>query len=304
MPLNFPEMWLKRVIHNLDNTDKANFLNGIAELDVDVTQINEGQMSEQNKIYVAATDFEVDVLINNSSYPLSVQNYSDETIEINLDKYQTKPTSLSDDVIIGASYPKIDFVTRAHTHAMLSNKFKKAIHAIAPAGETAATPLQLITDENGNLTYAELVMFRQKCDDAGFAEDSIRLVLCPKHWNDLLKDRKNFGDQLVNYATGKPNPLIAGFELYRYDGMPHYEVNDGGEDPDFYTKLAWGGAVTNTCKQASVAFVKEAIAKKTGLTKQYFSAAKTDPKNQSNLLSYRHYFIVVPFQAKKIGAII
>lgn len=293
MPLNFPEMWLKRVIHNLDKTDQATFLNGIAELNVDVTQINEGQMSEQNKIYVAATDFAVDVLINNSNYPIAVQNYSDSTIEITLDKYQTKVTSLSDDEIIGASYPKIDHVTRAHVHSILSNKFKKAIHAIAPAADATATPVhELATD----LTYAELVAFRKKCDDAGFEEDTIRLVLSPKHWNDLLKDRDNFGDQLVNYNTGKPAPMIAGFELHRYAGNPWY--TDAG------AKKAWGADLVGTDKQASVAFVKEAIAKKTGLTKQYFSSAKTDPKNQANLLSYRHYFIVVPFQAKKIGAII
>jgi hypothetical protein len=294
MPANFPEMWLKRVIHNLDNTDKATFLNGIAELDVDVSQINEGQLNEQNKIYVAATDFEVDVLINNSTYPLAVQNYSDSIIEITLDKYQTKVTSLSDDETIGASYPKIDHVTRAHTHSILSNKFKKAIHAIAPAANAAATPIHSLTD--ATLDYDALVAFRQKCDDAGFAEDSIRLVLCPKHWNDLLTDRDRFGDQLVNYATGKPNPMIAGFELHRYDGMPWYTAAGN--------KKTWGAAVIGTDLQASVAFVKGAIAKKTGLTKQYFSAAKSDPKNQANLLSYRHYFIVVPYQAKKIGALI
>jgi hypothetical protein len=38
MPLNFPEIWLNRVIHNLDNTDKASFLEGISELDMNVTQ--------------------------------------------------------------------------------------------------------------------------------------------------------------------------------------------------------------------------------------------------------------------------
>lgn len=293
MPLNFPEMWLKRVIHNLDKTDQATFLNGIAELNVDVTQINEGQMSEQNKIYVAATDFEVDVLINNDTYPLAVQNYSDSTIEITLDKYQTKPTSLSDDEIIGASYPKIDHVTRAHTHSIMSNKFKKAIHAIAPAADAAATPVhELLSD----LSYDELVAFRKKCDDAGFEEDTIRLVLSPKHWNDLLKDRDRFGDLLVNYSTGKPAPMIAGFELHRYAGNPWY-TSEGA-------KKAFGAAPTETDLQASVAFVKEAIAKKTGLTKQYFSPAKADPLNQANMLSYRHYFIVVPFQAKKIGAII
>ncbi|MDY0176711.1 MAG: hypothetical protein RBT25_07430 [Lentisphaeria bacterium] len=292
MPQNFPEIWLNRVIHNLDNTDKASFLDGISELDVNVTQINEGQLSEQNKIYVAATDFAVDVLLNNTTYPIPVQNYADDTIEITLDKYQTKVTSLTDDAIIGASYPKIDSVTRAHVHAIASNKYRKAIHAIAPAGNAAATPLHSLTA--GKLTYADLIAFKDKCDKAGFEEDVIRLVLSPKHWNDLLLDRDRFADLLINHAAGKPAPLIAGFEIHRYAGNPYYTAAGA--------KKAWGAAIGGTDLQASVAFVKENIAKKTGLTKQYFSPAGTDPKNQANLLNYRHYFIALPFQASKIGA--
>lgn len=294
MPANFPEMWLKRVIHNLDNTDQARFLDGIAELDVPVQQINEGDLSEQNKIYVPATDFAVDVLINNSTYPIDAQAYDDDTIEITLDKYQTKVTTLTDDQIIGASYRKIDAVTRAHVHAILSNKYKKAIHAIAPAADAAKTPVHELTDSK--LTYAGLVAFRQKCDDAGFEADTIRLVLSPKHWNDLLLDRDRFGEMMIDYKAGKPMPMIAGFEIDRYAGNPWY-ASDA-------TKKAWGATVVGTDLQASVAFVKENIAKKTGLTKQYFAPAKNDPANQTNRLNYRHYFIVVPFQARQIGAMI
>jgi hypothetical protein len=99
---------------------------------------------------------------------------------------------------------------------------------------------------------------------------------------------------MINYAAGKPVPLVAGFELHRYAGNPYYTTAGA--------KVVWGTAPGGTDRQASVAFVKEAIAKKTGLTKQYFSPSGTDPKNQANLLNYRHYFVALPFQAKQIGA--
>jgi len=289
MPANFPEIWLDRVIHNLDNSDKATFLDGISELGVDVTQINAGDLSEQNKIYVPKSDFQVDVLINNSTYPIAVQEYDDDTLEITLDKYQTKVTTLSDDATIGASYEKIDVITKGHTHAISGNKYKKAIHAIAPAAHTVNTP---VLDLEGDLTYEKLVAYRQLCDDAGFGDDDIRLTLCSKHWNNILLDRKNFGDQIVNYATGKPNPTVCGFELHKYSANPYYDTN-GDKKP-------FGTAIIGTDKQASVAFVKEGIAKKTGSTRQYF--AKAEPENQTNRLNYRHYFVVVPFQARQIGA--
>lgn len=302
MPANFPEIWVKRVIQNLDKTDVATFLEGIAELDVDVTAINEGTLSEKNKIYVAETEFEVDVLINNTTYPIPVQVYEDGTIEINLDKFNTKVTTLKDDDTMGASYKKIDVVTKSHIRSISSSKYKKAIHSIAPTNHTDKTPVFKVTggkealkDATGRLicTYEDLVEFKRLCEGWG---DNIRLVLCDKHWNDLLTDRKNFGNQLVDYVKGKPNPKILGFEIHTYEGMPSYTAAG--------VKKPYGAISESTDRLASVAFVKENIAKKTGITKQYFTPAATNPHGQTNDLNYRHYFVVVPFKAIKIGALI
>lgn len=300
MPANFPEIWLGRVIQNLDSADVATFLEGIAEVNAKVHQINKGELSEKNIIYVPTTEFDVDVLINNNTYPLDVQVYEDGTIQITLDKYQTKVVTLSDDDIIGASYDKIDVVTKSSTRSITVNKFKRAIHAIAPAAATADTPVIQATgdaDPTGRLrlTYEDIVAFKDACDAAGWADENRRLVLCPVHWNDLLLDRKNFGDQLVNYAAGKPVPVISGFELHKYISMPIYTA--AGDKKPFGSLLEAGDSV------ASVGFVKEGIAKKTGVTRQYFVPAKQNPKYQTNDLAYRHYYIVTPYQNKKIGAI-
>lgn len=302
MPANFPEMWLNRVIHNLNEADVATFLQGIPELDVDVHQINEGQASEKNKIYVPTTEFEVDILVNNNTYPIPFQEYTDDTIEITLDKYQTKVITLRDDDTIGASYSKIDTVTRSCTHGISSDKYQRAIHSIAPLANTAETPIIQATggtdateDPTGRLilTYEDLVEAARRLKGAG----PLRLVLSNDHWNDLLLDRKNFGNQLVDYNAGKPAPIIAGFEIHKYDGeMPVYT--------DALAKKAYGAVKVATDRVASVIFNKENIAKKTGMTKQYFTPAAINPTRQSNDLSYRHYFIVTPFLNQKLGAII
>lgn len=308
MPTNFPEIWLKRVIENLDRNVAATFLEGIPELDVPVVTINEGKLSEKNKMYVAATDFEVEVLINNNTYELDVQDYDDDTIELTLDKYQTLPTGVSDDDTTGSSYSKIDTVTKAHNNGILAKKYRKAIHSIAPLENTATTPVieatglragetePLKDGDRFRLVYDDLVKGKDVADKAGFSIDGRRLVLCDNHWNDLLLDRKNFGDQLVNYALGKPNPVIAGFELHRYSGNPKYGTDN--------KKKPFDAVPVSTDREASVFFNVEAIAKKTGETKQYFSGSATAPRTQSNELSYRHYYLVSPFQKKKVGAII
>lgn len=299
MPANFPEVWLGRIIQNLDQSDIATFLNGIAEIAASVVEINQGQASEKNKIYVPSTEFEVDVLINNNTYPIAIQTYEDGTIEITLDKYQTKVVTLSDDQIIGASYDKIDVVTKALIRSILVAKFQKAIHSIAPQGDTADTPIIEATGDvnpatgKKRLVYADLVEAKRRVKGWG----QCRLVLTNDHYNDLLLDRKNFGDKLVNYTKGQVNPVIANFEIHTFEGVMPLFTDAGAKKP-------YGSVAVATDNEASVIFVKEAIAKKTGLTKQYFAKAENNPTNQTNDLAYRHYFVVVPFQNRKIGAIV
>jgi len=302
MPGQFPDVWLKRVIRNLTDQNVAPWLDGIPELDTQVIEVGSGDASESNIIYIPRSNFNPDVLINNTTYPIALQAYTDDNVTVQLDKYQTKVTTLSDDQIIGASYPRIDIATGSHTYAINMRKYNKAIHAIAPASHVAgATPVLLATGDaiNGRptLVYKDLVALKRALDAIpGITATDRRLVLCPDHWNDLLLDRANFGDKLVNYVEGTPAPKIAGFQLYQYEGNPYY--TDAG------VKKAFGSVPTGTDRMASIVFWTKGIAKKTGMTKQYFAKAENDPETQTNKLNYRHYFIAVPFENKFVGAIV
>jgi hypothetical protein len=141
MPANFAEVWLDRVINNLTTADQAPFLDGIAEMDVDVSQMGEGTITESNVIHVPTSEFAPDILINNSTYPIALQAYTDDAVIIQLDKYQTKVVTLSDDQVLGASYDRIDNATRKTVQKLTSEKFGKAVHAIAPTSTTANTPV-------------------------------------------------------------------------------------------------------------------------------------------------------------------
>ena len=307
MPANMPEVWLDRVINNLTTADQAPFLDGIAEMDVDVSQMGEGTITESNIIHVPTSEFAPDILINNSTYPIALQAYNDSEVIIKLDKYQTKVVTLTDDQVMGASYDRIDNATRKTVQKLTSEKFGKAMHAIAPTSNAANTPVIAatggggttpLTDPTGRLrlVYEDLVALKGRFDKiTGCPISGRRIVLCVDHYNDLLLDRKNFGDQLVNYKAGTTAPIIAGFEIFQYENMPVYATN---------VKKAYGSVPVATDKTASVAFCVDNIAKKTGNTKQYFTAAKDNPTTQTNQLAYRHYFIAVPFQATMIGAIL
>lgn len=299
MPANFADVWVNRVIQNLTTQNVAPWLDGIPELDTQVAEMGSGEASELNVIHIPRTNFNPNVLLNNTTYPIALQAYTDDEVVVALDKFQTEVTTLSDDKIIGASYNVIDPATNGHVRAINTKKFKKAIHALAPASNTASTPVLVATGTAVNgvptLQYDDLVALKDALDQDEVAPDGRRLVLCTRHWNDLLRDRKNFGDKLVNYNTGMPAPVIAGFELFQYNGNPLF-TNAG-------VKKAFGAVKTATDREASVVFWTGGVAKKTGMTKQYFTPAASNPRTQSNELNYRHYFIVVPFEAKAVGAI-
>lgn len=299
MPANFAEVWANRVISNMVTQNVAPWLDGIPELDTTVAELGSGEASEMNVIHIPRSNFNPNVLINNSAYPIALQAYTDDEVVVALDKYQTEVTTLSDDKIIGASYDVIDKATLPHVRSINVKKFKKAIHAIAPSADTTTTPVVAATGTAVNgfatLTYEDLVTLKDRLDQDEVSHEGRRLVLSTRHFNDLLRDRKNFGDKLVNYNTGMPAPMIAGFELYQYSGNPLFTAAG--------VKKAFGTVKAATDREASVAFWVGGIAKKTGMTKQYFADAKINPRTQANELNYRHYFIAVPFEAKNVAAI-
>jgi len=126
MPANFAEAWLARVRQILTTQDVAPWLDGIPELDTQVIEMGSGEASEMNVIHIPRSVFNPNVLINNSTYPLAVVSYTDDETVVSLDKYQTEATSISDDKVVGATYPVIDAATRPHIKAINAKKFQKS----------------------------------------------------------------------------------------------------------------------------------------------------------------------------------
>jgi hypothetical protein len=300
MAKNFPDIWLGRVEKKLKNTDVAPWLNGIGELPGEIIVVGEGTDGEKCLIHIPTTDFEPEVLINNSTYPIALQEYTDDTVIVALDKYQTKVTTISDDAALGATYDKVDTATNTHVSSINTNKYGRAIHALAPDSHTADTPvIKTAGDDDGTgrriLIKADIIKLKKAFDVAQVPLSGRRLVLCPDHVADLLNRDQAFANQYYNYTSGKIANLF-GFEVYEYVANPMFNAATGA-------KASFGSIPTGGVYQASVAFYVPNVAKKTGLTKQYFADSKIDPENQTNRLNYRHYFIACPKRKMYIGAI-
>jgi len=291
----YREAWTKEVVKQFQQGLKDTFLDGLRDFSQYVTGDDEAQV-----IHASYFGVEPDVLINNSTYPIPIQELNGEDIPIALDKYQTKATPLTDDELYSLSYDKMTLVKEAHGNAIAKNRLKKAIHAFGPANHSADHPVLLTTGElvNGRrrLRWEDIISLRQAYTDAGIEIDGLRLVLCDDHVNDLLLADTAF---LKSYASFKDGIITSqlGFEIRQFSQNPYYNATTK-------VKLSYGALPGATDSRASIAFPLSKTGKAMGKTLVYYSEARNDPQNQRNLINFRNYFIALPLVSKGFAAIV
>lgn len=286
----YTEVWTGEVVKQFSAAEDEAFLNGVPDY---------SRFAENDVIHLVDAGVNPDVLINNTTYPIEVQNLGETDVTVSLDKYQTKATPITDDELYACSYDKMKLRKEQHGDAIAENKHNKAIHAFAPASNTASTPIIETTGEvtdggRRRLTTGDIITAKQKLDKLKVPKKGRRLVLCSDHIEDLLRQDQKFAQQFYNYTTGVIANLY-GFEVYEYISNPVYTV--AGAKKSF-------GAVAGTGEfEASVIFYVKNMMKASGTTKMYYSEAKTDPQNQRNLINFRHYFVALPKVTRGTAAI-
>jgi len=289
----YVEVWIGELIKQFNQWTQATFLEGVT---------NYSQYAKNNVIHLVDVGANPDCLLNNTAYPIAIQNLDDGDVAISLDKLQTKATRITDDELYAISYDKIALKRSQHGDSLMNMKYDKAIHAIAPPGHTADTPIMLTTGEDDGtgrkrLTIKDLVNYKTLLDKRKFPVKGRRLVLCPDHVNDLLTLDQKFEAQYGSYEEGKVG-RVKGFDIYEYVNCPYFKLSDK-------TKLAFGGVpVDGTHNQASVFFLPGELFTADGDTKMYSSDAANSPLTQESLINFRTYTITLPKKQRCIGAIV
>lgn len=274
----FTEIWTGELVKALRAGLEGTWLDGIP----DATSVVKNSV-----IHLVDVGVDPDVLINNTTYPIEVQELSDGDIAITLDKFQSKATPITDDELYAVSYDKIARVKESHGNAIQDAKFSKAAHSIASATNKIATS-GTADPATGRkkLVIADIIAVKTKMDKMGIPVDGRRLVLCPDHVNDLLAISETFTRQYNLDTVNGRCARLYGFDIYEYSNCPVF--NSSG------VKQALGTAEGSGLFQASFAFYAKRIFKASGETKMYFSEAKNDPLTQRNLINFRHMFIAMP----------
>ena len=279
------EVWTGELIKLLRSGLDGSWLQGISD---------QSSLVNNDVIHMVMAGIDPTVLVNNQTYPIQIQELDDGDKTFRLDKFQTKVIPVTDDELYARSYDKMARVKESCGNAINDAKFAKAAHALCATKNTATTPVLKTTGERDaatgriKLCVDDLVAMKRALDKLHVPAEDRRLVLCPDHVNDLLETNQAFQQQYnIDRNDGKVGKLY-GFDIYEYASNPTYSTT--GE------KNALGAETKTGEFQCSFAFYTKRVFKATGSTKMYFSPAESDPQNQQNLLSYRHYFICLPMK--------
>ena len=280
------ELWTGELIKKLRGGLEGSWLDGIPDM---------SSLVENDVIHLVDVGADPDVLIDNNTYPLDIQALPDGDKAISLSKFETKPTSVTDDELYACSYDKMSRVKEAHGDAITDKKFLKAAHALCATSNTASTPVLATSGDTisetsrKKLTKADLIAMKAAMDKLKVPATDRRLVLCPDHVQDILGWSEVFEKQYsLDNANGKIGRLY-GFDVYEFANNPYYSTSG--------SKLAIGATPGTGEFQCSFAFYTKRVFKATGSLKMYFSEAASDPLYHRNLIDFLQRFICLPKKA-------
>ena len=285
------EVWTGEVVRQFTHTGE--FLSEIPD---------NSRYVDNDVIHLVELGVKPDVLINNTTYPIPVQESTDGDISISLDKFQTKQTEVSDDDLYAASYNVIAEKTQQHADSLEESTADKAAHALAPQSNSVATPIVTTTgaanDEGRKkLTPADITALKKKFDKMKAPKQNRILVLSSTHVADLLSTSEAFEKQYINIGEGKVLNLF-GFKIYEHANCPKYYLSGSA-----WLKRAFGSD-QSTDREASFAFYAPRMFKARGSVKFYLSEARNNPGTQANYFNYRLRFIALPKTQEAIAAIV
>jgi hypothetical protein len=299
MPGVYREVWTGAVNEEFTEATKDTFLEGITDLSRFATGNEESQI-----IHSVFWGVSPDVLIDYApDAAIPAQSLDGVDKQLILTKYQTKRTPISDDELYALSFDKIKYVKSAHTSAIVATRLKQSIFNLAPAINTAKSPVIVTTGEatpdgtRKRMRWADILTLRERLMAAGIATEGCRLVLSTEHVNDLIAEDQSMFKTTVDRSKGMVMNQL-GLDIREYWANPLY-------NPNTLTKASYGSVPSENLRTASVLFHTKMAIKAQGKTYMYYSEAKNDTEYQRNWINFRHYFKAQPIVADaNIAAIV
>lgn len=279
------EVWENQIMENF--YPERSFLRKVVDFSAHVNA---------NKLHIPSAGIDPKVLINNTTYPISVVGREDEDCEIPLAKFETENTLVRRPEALEYSYDKLESVIQQHRSTLQAQTARKAVHAFAPSSDGVYTPVISTTGESYNgrkrLCANDLLTLKERFDDALIPIEERYIILAPKHVSDLLREDLKLFKNITDLREGEPFKL-AGFGIYSFPYMPTYRG---------LQKVAFDATAQTGDAFASVAFYGREVMKADGEMHCYM--LEDDPRERGTIVGFDKRFIAMPIRNKGIGAIV
>lgn len=248
-------------------------------------------MVEANQINLSQVGADPDVVKNNATWPLTPAQRTDAGIVIPLATFDTNPTHVTNVEELETNYNKCHSVARQHINALRAAATRSAAYNIAPASNTANTPVlettgEVKADGSKAMTYNDLLRMMAAFNKADFPQEDRVLLLCPDHQADLLAEDSNRFNQIMANGT------MPGFaRVFMTTALPTYSSE--------LTKNEFG---STTGRAASLVFQKGEVMRCMGDITGEPEQRWADYRGW--LLGFQMRFVAMPFRNKGIGAIV
>lgn len=226
------------------------------------------------------------------------------------EKYDTTPTSCSDEEARNLAFDKRSVIRMKHNESFQVGIRNHVLHKLAPADNSnAEMPVIKTTglnDGNGRLrlSYKDLVDFATLSKTWNLPNaEALYIVLCPQHMADLLLDAdasKYFYDRnfYLDSATGKPRGFM-GLKFFENNDTPYYNFTT-------LKKVAEGVKPAATDFQASTFFYAPNTYYRIDSVKSLYRPETIDTRSASPTSEFRTqtYGIVDTIEDFGVGALL
>lgn len=246
---------------------------------------------ENDKINLADAGVNPDVLVNNSTFPVPINDRVDNPLSLELNMYDTVNTRLRKAEMIELAYDKRASVVRGHQNAL---RLKIAAHAAWSwtAGTTDATNNNKVFDLTGAsaFTFNHIIDLQNHYDSFDAPEGERILVLNPNHVSELQKDDL----KLFKSIFSSSSPELYGFKLFKYSKTPRFDAS--------LNKKAFGAANAGTDKVSSFAFLSSEVMTAMGTTDMF--ERLNDPEARADILGFQQRALALPIRNKGLATIV
>jgi hypothetical protein len=257
----------------------------------------------------------VDFLVNNAAVFTPAAMTGEKTF-VEWERYDTTPTSVTDEECRYLAYDKRAAVRVKHAEAMLMGIRDHVIWKLAPGdsssanmpvvrttGATVGTPATSNSPARSRLTFEDVVKYLETVKKLNLPdENELYIVLCPEHATDLIIDNnsaKFFADRQIYFdmSTGKVRSIM-GFKFFENNAVLAY-TSAGA-------KKAKGAAMAATDRYASLFFYGKNTVYHLDRTKILYKPEDEDTRSASPTSEFRlqTYGLVDRIRDYAVGALV